>query len=142
MKKVNFEIKSMSDIKVAGRLLDIHNNFELMKLEYSIHDDRLNLGWSKSKGDWVPVDELDGFDLVFEGIQLFKVEGRFEKARTKNLEFSHCGYLHPNDTEVMDGCLDEHESGKNYHMIFVFNDNFSIKLYANIVTFVERKINQ
>jgi len=123
---------------VQGRALDIHNNFDFRKFEFAIVDDEITLSWLKTEGDWVAENEVNGFDLVFHGIQLFKVEGKLDGPNTESLNLSHFGYLHPDDFDVMDGCLDEHESELNYPMIFVFSSGLSLKLYAKKVSFIEK----
>lgn len=139
MKKVDFSIESSSSLRVPGRLLDIHNNFDFRNLKFSPSDDCLHLEWSKTNGDWLPKDEIDGFQLKFRGVRFLKTDGRFGEQHADNRHLLYCGYLHPEDVEVMDGCLDEEESKPDYHMIFVFTGGLSIKLYADVVSYIEEK---
>lgn len=138
MKKINFAIEKSSSFMVPGRVLDVHNNFDFSNLDYSILDDVLILSWVKTKGEWVPEDEVNEFDLIFERIHLLKIDGVLGAIDSANRNLSYCGYLHPDDINVMDGCLDEHESEFNYHLIFVFDGNFTLKLYADKVSYVEK----
>lgn len=49
---------------------------------------------------------------------------------------SFIGFLHPDQEEIMDGCVDEHEATEEFHFIVGFEDGGALKVYADEV-FVE-----
>lgn len=49
--KVNFNIKDNHAIEIAGRLIDLHNNFDFVGFDYNVADREIKLHWKKSSGD-------------------------------------------------------------------------------------------
>lgn len=131
MKKINFLVDSNYALDVGGQHIDLHNNFDFKGLEYSTNSNQVCLSWIKSVGDWVPTDEVEGFKIIFENALLLKVQGSISEVPSTRKNLSFIGYLHPEDVELMDGCLDESEATSDHHMIFVFENNFAIKIFSD-----------
>jgi len=131
MKKINFIVIDNYAIKVNGQHIDLHNNFDLKKIEYSIEENRISLTWTCTKGDWIPNDKIKSVKINFEEILFLKVELGKDNSDQKSLLF--IGYLNPEDIDVMDGCLDEDESTLDYHMIMAFDNGLVIKIFSESV---------
>ena len=56
--KVNFDIKDNHAIEIAGRHIDLHNNFDFVGFDYNIADREIKLLWKKASGEWVDKKEF------------------------------------------------------------------------------------
>ena len=52
--------------------LDLHNNFDFTKLDYSVEQRRLVLNWQHSKGDWVSLDTSKALTIEFKEVSEFR----------------------------------------------------------------------
>lgn len=78
--KVNFDIKDNHAIEIAGRLIDLHNNFDFVGFDYNVSDREIKLNWKKSSGDWVDKNEFSSLVLTHKGITFLKVIEQDEKS--------------------------------------------------------------
>ena len=104
----------------GGQDRKVENNFDFKNLEYSTEKNILSLFWVKTKGDWVQSNEFEDIQIVFEDVLFLKIQGNASSTLADRKTLSFIGYLHPEDEELMDGCLDESEANPTYHMIFAF----------------------
>lgn len=134
MKKTNFHIEDNCYILIKNSALDLHNDFSFVGMHYYPIENQIKLYWVKQKGDWIASDLPNMLELVFDDISFYKtsfncINNRLEDASV----LAFIGYLHPNDIEVMDGCLDEKESDESYYMILGFENGFSVKIFSKRV---------
>lgn len=78
--KVNFDIKDNHAIEIAGRLIDLHNNFDFAEFDYNIADREIKLHWKKSSGDWVDKNEFSSLVLTHKGVTFLRVIEQDEKS--------------------------------------------------------------
>jgi len=130
MEKINFLVDSNYALDVGGRHIDLHNNFDFESIEYSIRQNRLSMTWAKVTGDWVQIDVPEYVKIEFDNVVFLKIQtDSYDKNDDKGT-LSFIGYLHPEDVDLMDGCLDESEANSNYHMIIAFEGGLAIKIFS------------
>lgn len=134
MKKTNFLIENNYALNIEGKHLDLHNNFDLIKLEYLITRNSFSLSWSRTNGEWVQPKDPEHIRIVFENVSFLKLSPSTSWNHEDQKTLSFIGYLHPEDAELMDGCLDENEADSTYHMIISFQDGFAIKVLSASAT--------
>jgi len=78
--KVNFDIKDNHAIEIAGRHIDLHNNFDFVGFDYNIVDREIKLHWKKSSGEWVDKKEFSSLVLIHKGVTFLKVIKQDEKS--------------------------------------------------------------
>ena len=66
--KVNFDIKENHAIEIAGRHIDLHNNFDFVGFDYNVADREIKLQWKKTNGDWVDKNEFSSLVLTHKGV--------------------------------------------------------------------------
>jgi len=86
---VNFEIEYSTELKFEGRLIDLHNNFDLIGYEYKSTDRQLILKLAKAMGDWV--DKSEFTNLTLTHINVFFLNINYDN---KEFEF-------PNDDKTL-----------------------------------------
>lgn len=134
MKRMNFSIEKNSSITVDGSSLDLHNDYDFLELNYEPRVSKVSLLWKKVEGDWVKETLSQKLRIVFNQVSIFKTQVNVDSnEQVDRLTLSFVGYLHPEDIDTMDGCLDELESNDSYHIIFGFENGLAIKLYSEEV---------
>ncbi|SKB36067.1 hypothetical protein SAMN05660841_00008 [Sphingobacterium nematocida] len=78
--KINFDIKDNHAIEIAGRVIDLHNNFDFVGFDYNIADREIKLYWKKSCGDWVDKNEFLSLILTHMGVTFLRVTEQDEKS--------------------------------------------------------------
>lgn len=78
--KINFDIKDNHALEIAGRVIDLHNNFDFVGFDYNVADREIKLYWKKSCGDWVDKNEFLNLILTHQGVTFLKVTEQDEKS--------------------------------------------------------------
>ncbi|MEP4149962.1 MAG: hypothetical protein ABJL73_01580 [Lentilitoribacter sp.] len=133
MEKINFSVDSNYALNIGGQHIDLHNNFDFRNLEYLSEENALSVSWVKTKGDWVQSNEAENLQIVFEDVLFLKIQGNVSNTLADRKNLSFIGYLHPEDEDLMDGCLDESEANSTYHMIFAFENSLIVKIFSSKV---------
>jgi len=71
--KSNFSIIDNYALEIAGRHIDLHNNFDFVGFEYNVADREIKLHWIKSEGAWVDENECSSLVLTHTGVTFFRV---------------------------------------------------------------------
>jgi len=135
MELLNFEIGDNYAIKMGSTWLDLHNDYYFEACQYDAATNSVVFLWVRSKlrsSDTVVAQKLA---VRFANIKFLKTEllaGATATADANTLTF--LGFLHPDDQEVMDGCLTQEESDSTYHMIFRFENGLSVKCFSETVS--------
>jgi len=78
--KVNFDIKDNHAIEIAGRYIDLHNNFDFVGFHYNVADREIKLHWKKSNGDWVDKNEISSLLLTHKAVTFLRVIEQDDKS--------------------------------------------------------------
>lgn len=70
---INFELEDNIALKFAGRYIDLHNNFDFIGYDYNTSARQIILKWTKSNGDWVEENEIDGLQLIHSDVSFLKI---------------------------------------------------------------------
>jgi len=66
--KANFKIKGFRDIEFQGKLIDLHNSYDLQSFEYNINTKTLILFWTKSVEVWGSTADYEKITLTHIGV--------------------------------------------------------------------------
>ena len=133
----NFKVVDSIAIEIVGTFLDLHSNFDFVKLEYNIEERIVELDWKKCSGEWAKLEQYERLKLIFKSVEIFSVNSRdSEKPFTEDDSLSYIGYLHPDDLSLMEGFLPPEQSEDNYHMILGFESGLVLKIYSESVLLV------
>ena len=78
--KINFDITDNHSLSIAGRHIDLHNNFDFVGFDYNVADREIKLHWKKSSGDWVDKNELSSLVLTHSAVTFLNVIDQDEKS--------------------------------------------------------------
>ncbi|QDO85226.1 hypothetical protein FM037_20765 [Shewanella psychropiezotolerans] len=133
----NFKIVDSIAIEFTGTFLDLHSNFDFVKLAYNIEERTVELDWKKCSGEWAKLEQYKKLKLVFKSVDIFRVNPRdSEKPFSEDDCLSYIGYLHPDDLNLMEGFLPSEQSEDNYHMVLGFESGLVLKIYSELVLLV------
>lgn len=78
--KRNFKIVDGIYLVQDSHELDLHNNFDFKKLDYSVEKRSLVLYWQRSKGDWVSSETPAKLTIEFKEVSEFRFMPRDSEA--------------------------------------------------------------
>ena len=96
--QTNFQFRNSIYLAVNDLELDMHNDYDFTRVEYSVLERTAELTWKRSKTDWVKSDLPNTVTLRFDDVQRFEF-----RPRDPNLPFteddclSSFGYLADED---------------------------------------------
>ena len=70
---VNFDIIDNYAIEIAGRHIDLHNNFDFIGFDYNVADREINLHWKKSNGNCIDNNEFSSLVLIHKQVTFLRV---------------------------------------------------------------------
>jgi len=129
----NFKVEENYAIFSDGKFLDLHNDFDFVGFDYDSQTNCVKLNWVRAKHT---TENTHVFNVTLRchSTRLFKVElpeDQYDDTSAKTLEF--LGFLHPDDLDVMSGCLLQEEANDDYHLILRFESGCAIKIYGSEV---------
>ncbi len=71
--KVKFDIKDNHANEIAGRHIDLNNNFDFVGFDYNVADREIKLHWKKSNGDWLDKNECSSLVLTHKEVTFLRV---------------------------------------------------------------------
>jgi hypothetical protein len=129
----DFEIADMHAIKSGTALLDLHNDYDFQSICFNASTNSVSLSWKRA-AVYSPAAVATHITVRFENVQIFKTELlQVSAVATDSLVLNFVGFLHPDDLNVMDGCLLQEETDASYHAIFCFENGLSIKCHSESV---------
>jgi hypothetical protein len=70
--KANFTIKKL-EVLYNGKTIDLHNNFDLIRIEHFVKDNSVMLYWIKSTGAWAVSEAYQQVTIIHEGVSFFTI---------------------------------------------------------------------
>jgi len=135
----NFKLIDSIGIELDGVYLDLHSNFDFVKLSYDIDGRCVEFDWNKNAGDWAHKEQFERLKLIFKSVDIFCVHPRdSEKPFSEDDCLSYIGYLHPDDLSLMNGFLPPEQSEENYHMILGFESGLVVKIFSKSVVLLAK----
>lgn len=71
--KINFQLTKNYALNYQGRHIDLHNNFDFIKIEFSVETMMLILRWRMATGNWVQQDELPCLTLIHKNVSYLNI---------------------------------------------------------------------
>ena len=134
MNLTNFAIEANYAIRSGKHWFDLHNDYDFSEFKYNPSINCAILCWVKSKLNAKNTQKITKITLNFIKVLVLKTEFGVvsEKCSDANT-LAFVGFLHPDDLEVMNGCLTQDESDASYHLIFQFESGLAIKCFSEAV---------
>jgi hypothetical protein len=80
----NFDIADNHAVTIDGRLVDLHNNFDLDGFSYDTSSRLFEIKWTQTKGDWIKSDEINELVLVHKNVSYLTITDRDENSRIED----------------------------------------------------------
>jgi len=127
--ETNFEIEDNYAIRINGRLIDLHNNFDFIGLTDNLENNSIQLTFSKSSGNWVQKNEYSEITFILSNltykhfIEADSVEFPEDARCLSDISFF------PSDLrEINDSITDQRKPNENDDLLFLFQDGKVIRV--------------
>ncbi|MBS1632569.1 MAG: hypothetical protein JST10_08350 [Bacteroidetes bacterium] len=126
----NFKIAQSISIEGEGFYYDLHNNYDFSNLQLSSSNNSVYISFTRKNGGWVPSENPLKLGLLFYGLKLIYFSKNFFINPSTNIE--ELGYKAIDD-ENLDWLSQEDKSLSDDHLVFRFDNDEFIRIYAETV---------
>jgi hypothetical protein len=127
--KVNFDIIDNHAIEIAGRYVDLHNNFDFVGFDYNVADKKIKLQWKKSNGDWVDKNEFSSLVLTHLGVTFLRV---FDQDKKSTYEDDSClgeiTFFPSTEREINDSIVSQPKPNDKDDILYFFENGQLIRI--------------
>lgn len=127
--KVNFDLIDNHTLNLEGHHIDLHNDFDFVRLDYDVARREIKLNWKKSIGEWIEINEISSLTLVHKSFTFFEV---IDKDENKNYEDATClgeiTYFPSASREVNDEFILQSKPNENDDIIFFFENGRRVRI--------------
>lgn len=129
--KVNFAIKDNHAIEIAGRLIDLHNNFDFVGFDYNIANREIKLHWKKSNGDWIDNNEFSSLVLTHKGVTFLRVIEQDEKSiHEDNSCLGEITFFPSTAREINDSIVPQSKPNDGDDILYFFENGQQIRIHC------------
>jgi hypothetical protein len=129
--KVNFDIKDNRAIEIVGQLIDLHNNFDFVGLDYNVADREIELKWKKSSGDWVDKNEFSSLVLTHKGVTFLKVIEQYEKSTYEDDScLGEITFFPSTVREINDSIIPQPKPNDGDDILYYFENGQQIRIHC------------
>lgn len=134
MNLVNFKIADSIAIESGAQYFDLHSNYDFRGFAFNTKDNSLTLEWTKCTGAWAEKENVNFLKMMFDKVSVFAVKSRdIDIPSSENETLAYVGFLHPDDTELMEGFLPPEYNSGEHHLVFGFESELVIKVFSKSV---------
>jgi hypothetical protein len=131
MKPIGFKVVGGYALETRGVFLDLHNDYEFTEYTADLENNLLRLSWQRLSREHLPPNLPQSLRLVVKGaerLRLLPTKDDRESGGARTVSF--IGFLHVDQEQVMDGCVDYSEAGEEPDFIVGFEDESALKLFG------------
>lgn len=129
--KVNFDIIDNHALEIAGRHIDLHNNFEFVGFDYNVVDREIKLYWKKSSGEWVDKNEFSRLVLIHKEVTFLKVIDQDEKCTYENDRcMGEITFFPSTEREINDSIVPQHKPKDGDDILYFFENGQLIRIHC------------
>ena len=136
MRLTNFRISENNiELEFEGKSFDLHNCFDFVGFDYKTPEDVIELRWKKGTEEFVPKVIPARLNLIFEGVDLFKVRQRDPESLSKDGNcLRNMGFINNELIDEMSGFTANNPDKKCTDLLIEFENGLSIKISAESAT--------
>lgn len=127
----NFKVEDSIAIRFNDQYIDLHNFYIFQGFSVSIPKNEIIINWEKSK-KWYNEEGYNFIELTFTNVQFFEMSNNFYIEHPIQLE--EIGYKEHSDFDI-DWLNYELSIEEDYHIIFRFQGDSFLRIYADNATF-------
>jgi len=129
--KVNFDITDNYALSIAGRHIDLHNNFDFVGFEYDVADREIKLRWEKSGGDWVDKNEFLSLVLTHSEVTFLKIIEQDEKSIfDDNSCLEDITFFPSTEREINDCIVSQSKPNDGDDILYFFENGKRIRIHC------------
>jgi len=116
----NFRIRNFIEVEIDGRFFDLHNNFDFTGYEVNETANEINLYFEKSKGNWVPANEVNKLVFTLQNVNYLNTIPPNQEMIANDTCLASITYFYHEDRKENYGLLDKELPGPEDDIIFTF----------------------
>ncbi len=129
--KVNFDITDNQALSIAGRHIDLHNNFDFVGFDYNVADREVKLRWNKSSGEWVDKKEFSSLVLTHSLVTFFKVIDLEKKSTFADDScIGELTFFPSYERELNDSIMPQSKPNEDDDIIYFFENGQRIRIHC------------
>lgn len=127
--KTNFEIEDNYAIRVNGRLIDLHNNFDFIKMADNPDNNEIHLTFIKSNGSWVQKNEFSQVTFLLSNLTYkYFGNGDSDNYSEDSKCLSDISFFPSDLREINDSITYQSEPNEYDDLIFLFQDGKVVRV--------------
>jgi hypothetical protein len=135
--KVNFEIVHNSALNIDNREVDLHNNFDFISFEYTVHNRELKLTWKKTIGDWVPSNEFNRLTLTHKQVEFLNIDDRDKDSLlVDDATLGNITFFPSSVREMSDSIVPQAKPNEQDDIIYTFENGQIIRISCEEIVLV------
>ncbi len=129
--KVNFDITDNHALTLAGRHIDLHNNFDFVGFDYNIADREIKLHWKKTSGDWVDKNEFSSLILTHKTVTYLKVIDQDENSTYEDDScLNEITFFSSTAREINDSIVSQSKPNNGDDILYFFENGQRIRIHC------------
>jgi hypothetical protein len=129
--KVNFDIQDNHAIEIAGRHIDLHNNFDFIGFDYNVADREIKLHWKKSSGDWVDKNEFSSLVLTHKDVIFLRVIDQDENSTYEDDScLGEITFFPSTAREINDSIIPQKKPNDGDDILYFFENGQLIRIHC------------
>ncbi len=129
--KVNFNIIDNYALEIAGRHIDLHNNFDFVGFEYNVANKEIKLHWKKTTGDWVDEHEFASLVLTHTGVTFLRVIEQEEKSTYENDScLAEISFFPSTSRDINDSVIPQSRPHEGDDIIYRFENGQVVRIHC------------
>lgn len=127
--KTNFEITGNYGVTIDGRLIDLHNNFDLVSFHYAISTRHFEIKWIKGKGDWIKKDEINELTLTHKNVTFLTIGTADENSRTEDDNcLGDISFFPSSSRDINDSVVSQNQPSEDDDILFILESGRTLRV--------------
>lgn len=132
--KTSFEIIENYGINFEGIHIDLHNNFDYSNFENNIEKREIKLYFRKSKGEWIPINEVESVILIHKNVNYLKIIEQDEHSKFEDdCSLSEISFFPSTEREMNDSIIPQPKPNIKDDILYFFENGQLIRIHCEEV---------
>jgi hypothetical protein len=130
----NFNITDNHALRIHDRLIDLHNNFDLVGFTYDASARQFEIKWTLASGDWLKSDEVNEVVLTHKHVSYLTITDRDQES---GIEEDKClaeiSFFPSKDRDVNGSVISQAEPTSVDDILYFFENGQLIRLCCDTI---------
>ena len=127
---VNFEIEESIALRLNGKYIDLHNNFDFSSYDYQPQFRLFTLNFLKSNGDWIKEDEFER--LIFVHTDVFFLSTHYDNKQyefpANDICLADITFFPASNRDINDRIILQNKPDEGDDILYIFQSEHFIRI--------------